>query len=1158
MKSHALQWVKPQPTPKQRRNRRQAAPSLEYLEDRLVPAIINVNSSNYLSLVGTAQPGDTVEFAAGNYSQGLNLSGMNGTAGAWITFDGSAGATILGTASQNTVELDNTSYLVFENFTVDSQHLNDGIKAGGGLSNVSHDIVIKNNSIINADSSQQTVGISTKCIAWNWTIQGNTINGAGTGMYLGDSSGYAPFINGVIQNNTVENTIGYGIEIKDQEPYALVSGMPSSGTTILRNNEFLNNDIQGALGQGARPNVMIGGFPASGPGSTDTYQIYGNLIDNNVSSGDYLMQVTGRATIHDNNLINDSVGGLNIQPHYDDSGTLFSPQQISVYDNTIYDVGTGISGASSWPVVGNLIFANNSGAPAGNISDSIANAGLYLTAPTTAPVAANFVPLAGKAQGAAVNLSQFGSDLAYNVDYGGNARPSSDTTYGAFEGSGTVVQPPAAPSGLNATAGDGQVSLSWTGSAGAASYNVYRWNGSSYGLLQNVGGTSFTDTGLTDGTTYWYEVTAVNSGGESGPSNQVSATPQAVVTAPAPPTSLSATAGDGQVALSWSGSAGATSYNVYRWNGSSYGLLQNVGGTFFTDADLADGSTYWYEVTAVNSGGESGPSNQVSATPQAALTYGLSASPTSAAPGATVTVNWTAPAGHSTSDWIGLFAVGSPNSSYLAYQYTTSATSGAVSFTAPATPGSYEFRFLPNNGYTSVASSNALQVQAAVTVPPAPTSLAATAGDGQVALSWSASTGADSYNVYRWNGSGYGFLQNVGSTSLTDSGLSDGTTYYYEVTAVSSAGESGASNQVSATPQAAVTYSVSASPSTAAPGGTITVNWTAPAGHSASDWIGLFTVGSANTSYLAYQYTTAETGGSVAFTAPSTAGSYEFRYLPNDGYTSVAVSNAVQVQTPVPAAPINLTATAGSAKVALSWSPSDGATGYNIYRGTASGGETLIKSGVTGTSFTNTNLTNGKTYFYEVTAVNSAGQSALSTEVSAKPHGLPVITKLSTTAGPTKGGNKITIYGSGLSGATGVYFGGVAATSFAVNSDSAITVVVPAHAAGTVDVTVVTALGTSALTTADHYTFVSRPVMASVSPNSGPTAGGTVVTISGQNLTGATKVLFGKYAATSFVVNADGTLTAWAPAEAAGTINIYVVSAGGSSATTTADRFRYF
>ena len=68
MKSHALQWVKPQPTPKQRRNRRQAAPGLEHLEDRLVPAIINVNPSNYLSLVGTAQPGDTVEFAAGNYT----------------------------------------------------------------------------------------------------------------------------------------------------------------------------------------------------------------------------------------------------------------------------------------------------------------------------------------------------------------------------------------------------------------------------------------------------------------------------------------------------------------------------------------------------------------------------------------------------------------------------------------------------------------------------------------------------------------------------------------------------------------------------------------------------------------------------------------------------------------------------------------------------------------------------------------------------------------------------------------------------------------------------------------------------------------------------------------------------------------------------------
>ncbi len=258
--------------------------ALESLESRLVPAVINVDPSNYLSLVPTAQPGDTVAFAAGAYPSGLNLSGMNGTADAPITFDGSAGAIIQGTPGSNTVELDNTSYLIIESFTVDSQHFNDGIKAGGGLTNESHDIQILDNTIVNADPSQQTVGISTKCIAWNWVIEGNVIAGAGTGLYLGDSTGEAPFVNGLIDYNLIQNTIGYGAEVKDQNPYSLVSGMPPGpNTTIIRHNTFFDNDVQGALGEGSRPNLFTGGFPDSGPGSADTYQVYGNLFDGNPS-----------------------------------------------------------------------------------------------------------------------------------------------------------------------------------------------------------------------------------------------------------------------------------------------------------------------------------------------------------------------------------------------------------------------------------------------------------------------------------------------------------------------------------------------------------------------------------------------------------------------------------------------------------------------------------------------------------------------------------------------------------------------------------------------------------------------------------------------------------------------------------------------------------
>src|SRR5262249_46467272 len=89
------------------------------------------------------------------------------------------------------------------------------------------------------------------------------------------------------------------------------------------------------------------------------------------------------------------------------------------------------------------------------------------------------------------------------------------------------------------------------------------------------------------------------------------------------------------------------------------------------------------------------------------------------------------------------------------------------------------------------------------TAPLAPTALAATAGAGQVSLSWHSSTSATSYNVYRGTSSGQEILLVSGltGTSFTDTGVSGGVTYYYIVTAVNSAGEGGRSNGASATPQ---------------------------------------------------------------------------------------------------------------------------------------------------------------------------------------------------------------------------------------------------------------------------------------------------------------------------------------------------------------------
>ncbi|CEJ07855.1 Cell wall-binding protein, partial [Acididesulfobacillus acetoxydans] len=170
----------------------------------------------------------------------------------------------------------------------------------------------------------------------------------------------------------------------------------------------------------------------------------------------------------------------------------------------------------------------------------------------------------------------------------------------------------------------------------------------------------------------------------------------------------------------------------------------------------------------------------------------------------------------------------------------------------------------------------------------------------------------------------------------------------------------------------------------------------------------------------------------------------------------------------------------------------------------------------------------------------------------------PVVTGVSPTSGSTVGGTTMTITGSGFTGATGVSFGGTAATSFTVNSDTSITAISPAHATGTVDVTVTTALGgTSAAVAADRFIYVQVPSITGVSPSVGPAAGGTVVTITGSSFTGTTGVSFGGTAAASFTVNSDASITAVSPAHADGTVDVTVTTPGGTSAAVSADRFTY-
>src|ERR1700728_3099969 len=182
-----------------------------------------------------------------------------------------------------------------------------------------------------------------------------------------------------------------------------------------------------------------------------------------------------------------------------------------------------------------------------------------------------------------------------------------------------VLPPPAAPLGLAATPGNAQVSLTWTASASASSYHVRRsMTSGAETQISAPTSTNFTDTGLTNGTKYFYDVSAVNSGGESANSPEVSATPVAPLSAPATPTGLQATGGNAQVNLSWNASAGAATYNVKRstTNGGPYNTaVASPTATNYIDTTVTNGTTYYYVVSAVNSAGQSANSAQASATP---------------------------------------------------------------------------------------------------------------------------------------------------------------------------------------------------------------------------------------------------------------------------------------------------------------------------------------------------------------------------------------------------------------------------------------------------------------------------------------------------------------------------------------------------------------
>ncbi|OAI42772.1 hypothetical protein AYO38_02925 [bacterium SCGC AG-212-C10] len=169
----------------------------------------------------------------------------------------------------------------------------------------------------------------------------------------------------------------------------------------------------------------------------------------------------------------------------------------------------------------------------------------------------------------------------------------------------------------------------------------------------------------------------------------------------------------------------------------------------------------------------------------------------------------------------------------------------------------------------------------------------------------------------------------------------------------------------------------------------------------------------------------------------------------------------------------------------------------------------------------------------------------------------PVVTSVTPNNGPTSGGTVVTIIGSGFTGVTAVMFSDAPAANYTLISDAQIVATTPAHFAAVTDVRVTTGAGTSANTFVDNFTFGTFPVVTAVTPNSGPTIGGNIVTVAGSGFTGVNAISFGGTPAITYTLINDGSIVVTVPAHASGTVDVLVSTPAGTSANTAADNYTY-
>ncbi|MBN2573982.1 MAG: hypothetical protein JXP73_05395 [Deltaproteobacteria bacterium] len=540
---------------------------------------------------------------------------------------------------------------------------------------------------------------------------------------------------------------------------------------------------------------------------------------------------------------------------------------------------------------------------------------------------------------------------------------------------------PPLPPVVTAASADGAVTLSWAAVPGAVSYQVARSlaAGTGYATVGSVTtGTTFTDGNVVNGKTYYYVVTASNGSCSSGNSNEVAIS--AACTPPVPPAGLAATPGDGSVTLNWTASAGATSYSVYRnTDGTSiYALINSTSQTTFTDDEVVNGTKYYYIVTASNGSCSSSSSAQVQVTPACIPP----AAPPLVLPTAgdrQISLSWTAPAGAT------LYRVSRNTAATGAFTQIATPTAASYLDTPLVNGTTYYYVVAASNGSCWSANSAVVSATPLCTPPSVPATLTATAGDGQITLSWAASTPTPAaYTLQRKTGAAgaYATVASPTVASYTDRNLTNGTTYYYRVSASNGSCSSDYGPEASATPVPTCNQTAPGSP-TATPSGSVqvTLTWTAstpaPTGYD---------IGRSTTSGAGYVSIDTVPGTSLTYTDDDTDLVKDTTYYyqitaVGSVCTATSVEVAATTACSAPAAPsAGLAATSGTnGAITIAWNAVGGATAYSVYRSTsASGTFTAISSNQTAATYVDpaAGLENGTVYYYKVGASNANGQCA--------------------------------------------------------------------------------------------------------------------------------------------------------------------------------------